>query len=202
MEACVVSSMQAYRAQSLGADRIEICTHLESGGMTPDENTVEALVESLSLPIRVMIRSTASGFEAHEEMLIEMIHSINRLKLFPIEGFVIGLLKNGSVDRGAMETLLMHAAPYPITFHKAIDQSGLIMEDITWMNSFPQIDTILTSGGAIYAVEGIDVILKMKSIFSGKIMAAGKILPHHLDFLHQKLNLEWYHGQRIVGDLS
>lgn len=149
-----------------------------------------------------MIRSTLQGFEANDEVLNEMLRSIDRFKMLTIEGFVIGLLKYGTVDRIAMEKLLRHAAPYPITFHKAIDQSSKVMEDIAWMNDFSGIDTILTSGGAVKAEDGIAHILMLKSIFNGKIMAGGAIEPVHFPSLHDKLQLEWYHGRSIVGRLG
>jgi len=170
--------------------------------MTPDANVVNELCRHLAIPIRVMIRSTPTGFEVNEELLDEMIYSIERFKMLPIEGFVAGLLKNGLVDRDAMEVILRHVDPLPLTFHKAIDESETVMDDVAWMNGFPGIDNILTSGGAIHAIEGMDRILLMKSIFKGTIMAGGKIIPQQITSLHKKLGLEWYHGRGIVGDLG
>jgi copper homeostasis protein len=97
-----------------------------------------------------------------------------------------------------MIILLRHAYPFHVTFHKAIDMSDDIADDIGWLNQFAQVDTLLTSGGAIKAVDGIDNILEMKSIFKGQIMAAGKIVPEVLPPLHSALRLEWYHGRSIV----
>jgi copper homeostasis protein CutC len=74
------------------------------------------------------------------------------------------------------------------------------MNDLKWLNQFPQIDTILTSGGALNAVDGIEQILMMKKIFNGKIMGAGKIIPKQLSSLHEQLGLDWYHGRNIVGE--
>jgi copper homeostasis protein len=71
------------------------------------------------------------------------------------------------------------------------------MEDISWLNQFSQIDTLLTSGGMPTAKEGIAQIREMKKYFSGKIMAAGKITPDVLQELHEALQLEWYHGRGV-----
>jgi len=148
-----------------------------------------------------MIRSTPIGFEADDETLMEMIYSIQQFKNLPIEGFVFGILKNDLVDQVQVNKLVMAADPFAITFHKAIDLSTDLMNDIKWLNQFPQIDTILTSGGALNATDGIEQLLMMKKTFNGNIMAAGKISPEQLSSLHEKLGLDWYHGQNIVGQL-
>lgn len=202
LEACVVSLAQALHAQQSGADRIEICSRLETGGMTPDINLVADLYSKLSIPIRVMIRETASGFEADEFVLKRMLQSIDELKKIPIDGFVIGVMKNNRVDQEAMKQIFKHCFPLPITFHKALDESNQVFKDVLWLNEFRAIDTILTSGGAINAGDGEEKILAMKSIFNGEIMAGGKIMPDQLGSLHEHLGLNWYHGRGIVGDLG
>ena len=201
LEACVTSTEQAIHSEKLGAQRIEICSRLETGGMTPDIDLVKELCKKLNIPIRVMIRPNPFGFEADQETVEAMIFSIDRFKLLPIQGFVAGVLKNNILDKESMRLLMMHAHPCPITFHKAIDDSSQWIEDINWLNNHPSIDTILTSGRAVNAMDGTDMILRMKSIFKGNIMAGGKITPLQIPLLHKKLGLNWYHGRGIVGDL-
>jgi copper homeostasis protein len=198
LEACVVSLEQALYAQQRGADRVEICSRLETEGMTPDTPLVATLCKQLQIPVRVMIRSTAEGFEVNENQLQEMVQSIIELKSLPVEGFVVGIMRHGRVDRQAMMTMIHHAFPFPITFHKAIDQSNDLLGDIEWLNQFPQIDTLLTSGGAVSATAGIEKILLMKSVFKAHIMGAGKITPGDLPMLHDRLDLGWYHGRGVV----
>lgn len=201
-EACVVSLSQALKAQQSGADRIEICSRLETGGMTPDVNLVLELYNQLTIPIRVMIRETEHGFEADDRVIERMLQSIDEFKKIPIDGFVIGVMKNNRVDQEVMKRIVKHAFPLPITFHKALDQSNDVFEDVSWINEIRQIDMILTSGGAINAKDGVEKILMMKSIFNGEIMAGGKILPEQLNSLHRILGLNWYHGRSIVGELD
>ena len=202
VEACVVSFSQAIQAQRKGADRIEICSHLATGGITPDLKLVIELVQKLDIPVRVMIRNTEVGFEADELILEKMVQSIEEFKSLPIDGFVTGVMKNNRIDKEAMKRIIIHSNPLPITFHKAIDGSDDINEDVLWINEFPALDTILTSGGAEKASDGIGKILEIKSLFSGSVMACGKIRPHQLDSLHEHLGLEWYHGRGIVGELG
>jgi copper homeostasis protein len=198
LEVCVVSLSQALEAQQKGAHRVELCARLETEGMTPDFQLVKLLCDELQIPIRVMIRATESGYEAGPAVLREMIDSITALKQLPIDGFVFGVLNSHRIDRAAMRILLDHAAPLPVSFHKAIDLSDDVRDELAWLNQQTQIDTILTSGGAVKAIDGIDKILEMKSQFHRQIMAAGKITSDVLPTLHETLQLTWYHGRSIV----
>ena len=198
LESCVTSLAQAIKAEAFGANRVELCVRLETEGMTPDIDLTSSVCIHLQIPVRVMVRSTEVGYEADAQVLQQMIDSINILKKLPIDGFVFGVMKNNRIDREAMRKLLAPAFPLPVTFHKAIDLSEDIRDDIEWLNLFSQVDTILTSGNATHAVDGIDQINYLKSIYKGNVMAAGKITPEVLPVLHQRLMLDWYHGKNIV----
>lgn len=198
LESCVVSLAQAIDAQERGADRVELCIRLETEGMTPDVELASSLCDHLRIPVRVMVRATEEGYEADGDVLQQMIDAIEALKKLPLDGFVFGIMKDNHIDRAAMMTLLHHAYPFHVTFHKAIDMSDDIDDDIKWLNQFAQIDTLLTSGGAIEAVDGIHQLREIKALFKGHVMAAGKITPEVLPQLHEALRLEWYHGRAIV----
>lgn len=198
LESCVTSLAQATKAEAYGANRVELCVRLETEGMTPDVDLTSSVSIQLQIPVRVMVRATEVGYEADEKVLQQMIDSINILKKLPIDGFVMGVMKNNRIDRAAMKKLFAPAYPLPITFHKAIDLSEDIKDDIEWLNLFSQVDTILTSGSALQAVDGIAQINYLKSIFKGNVMAAGKITPGVLPRLHDQLQLDWYHGRAIM----
>ncbi len=198
LESCVTSLAQAIKAEALGANRVELCIRLETEGMTPEVDLTSSVCIHLQIPVRVMVRANEVGYEADAQVLQKMIDSITILKKLPIDGFVMGVMKNNRIDREAMKKLFAPAYPLPITFHKAIDLSENIKDDLEWLNLFSQVDTILTSGGAAHAVDGIDQINYLKSIFKGNVMAAGKITPDVLPELHNRLGLEWYHGRAIV----
>lgn len=198
LESCVVSLEQALRVQKQGADRVEICANLELDGMTPSYHLTSAVCDRLKIPVRVMIRATSEGFAVDSHLLVEMIRAINEFKHLPIDGFVLGVMKNNRIDREMMEELIHQVTPFPITFHKAIDVSEDIDEDMYWLNQQTCIDTLLTSGGAIKAIDGMAKIKEMKSRFNGEIMAAGKIIPEDLPVLANELQLSWYHGSAIV----
>ena len=197
-EACIISLPEALHALDNGAHRLEICSRIETEGMTPDIQLVEEIIEKTKLPMRVMIRETEDGYAADDNVLIKMIQSIELFKKIKIDGFVFGLMKDGKIDREKMDVLLIKSHPIPITFHKAIDASVDWMDDLMWLNQQQQIDTVLTSGTKATALDGVDILLKMKSICGNKIMPGGKVTASNLQQLHELLQLEWYHGRRIV----
>jgi copper homeostasis protein len=199
LEACVVDFDQALAAALHGADRLELCSRLETEGMTPSIDLTSIIIEAVKTPIRVMIRETEAGFESDKHVLVKMELAIKEFKVLPVGGFVIGLLKNKRIDQDATRRLIEVCLPFPITIHKAIDQSADVMDDLVWLNQFPTVDTILTSGGKPTAREGIEEILKMKAVFKGNIMAAGKITNDQLSELHNSLSLPWYHGRNILA---
>lgn len=198
LESCITTVEEGIYAQQQGADRVEICSRLETEGMTPEIEVIETLCHQLTIPIRVMVRVTERGFEATQKELEEMIQSIHAIKKLPVDGFVIGVLKNNQLDREAMLQLLEAAYPLHVTVHKALDASATMMEDLNWINSQKQIDTVLTSGNAATAQEGAPVILEMKKLFDRHIMAGGKVRTGSFPLLHEQLELKWYHGRGIV----
>ncbi|HJW31174.1 MAG TPA: copper homeostasis protein CutC, partial [Saprospiraceae bacterium] len=133
-----------------------------------------------------------------EFILEKMISAIENFKSLSIDGFVIGLLQQDRIDREKMQKLINSALPFSVTIHKAIDLSSDPESDVKWLNQFETVDTILTSGGAVNAIDGVDQILKMKSWFKGEVMAGGKITGDILPTLHAQLGLRWYHGRNII----
>ncbi|MEO6132414.1 MAG: copper homeostasis protein CutC [Saprospiraceae bacterium] len=200
-EACVINLSQALNAEKAGAHRVEICSRLETEGMTPDTELVEEIIRKLNIPVRVMIRCTESGYHADKSEMQQMIDSIREFKRIHVDGFVVGIMKHDLIDKDVMLQVINHAAPVHITFHKAIDASHNLYRDLLWLNEHPSVDTVLTSGGATVARDAVDKIVMMKSFFKRNIMAGGKITANNLLALHEKLNLDWYHGRSIVGEL-
>ncbi len=131
----MISLDQAIDAQAHGADRVELCVRLETEGMTPDLQLTASLCDHLQIPVRVMIRATEEGFEANAHELQQMIDAIETLKQLPLDGFVFGVMKDHHIDRDAMITLLHHAYPFPVTFHKAIDMADDISDDLRMAES-------------------------------------------------------------------
>jgi copper homeostasis protein len=199
IEACVVSTAQALMAERHGADRLELCRDLHTGGLTPEFGMVVDMCSRISIPVRLMIRCTADGFAGTPEVIRRMTDEIRRFQALPVEGYVFGVMRGGRIDVENMARLIAAADGRPCTLHKAIDESTDPEADIALLNNLEGLDTILTSGGAQTALDGIDGIRRIRDRFRGEVMAAGRITPEMLPALHAALRLHWYHGRAITG---
>ena len=62
IEVCVTSFEDALKAQFLGANRVEVCTELSVGGVTPSLGLIEQILAELKIPIHVLIRPRSGDF--------------------------------------------------------------------------------------------------------------------------------------------
>lgn len=204
-EACVEKLAQAKRAQSLGANQIELCGRLDLGGITPDLDLVESALTELNIHIKVMVRPRGGGFVYTAEEIDVMAVTIEFLKGMGIREIVLGLLTNENrIDIAATRNLAEHAHPMKVTFHKAIDELENPVEGVRQLLTIPEITGVLTSGGKQTAREGGSKIKEMISVAQGKIqiIAAGKITDKNLVGIDQLIEADAYHGKLIVGDLN
>ena len=198
IESCCETILEALNAQENGADRIEYCYALDQQGLTPHFEELLELNRQVNIPIRPIIRPVDS-FQATQDHISAMLDSIQMFQSMNFEGYVLGLLDgNKRVDWKNLEKLLVKNSDSKITFHKAIDSSTKILEDIKILNNYPSIDYILTSGGSKTALDGAEMILKMSEISNAKIMAGGSILMSNLEKVKKAIPLSAYHGRKIV----
>ena len=61
-ELCVESLKAAQAAERGGADRIELCSRLEVSGVTPGERLIAGTIQTLSIPVYVLVRPRSGDF--------------------------------------------------------------------------------------------------------------------------------------------
>ena len=204
IEACVENINEALRAESLGADRVELCDNLKIGGTTPSAGTIAMAKQLLKIPIMVLIRPRGGNFIYSSNEIEIMKHDIEICKEIGINGVVIGALtKEHTVDKELVNDLISIARPLEVTFNKAIDITFNILEEFKNLMQ-TDIDRVLTSGGAKTAADGKDIINEMVSISNGKVkvISAGKIHHSDLPILQELIHSDEFHGKKIVGNLS
>lgn len=200
-EACVESLDEAIAAESSGADRIELCSRLDLDGLTPDEDLIKACLDKLKIPIKVMIRPRSGDFIYTTSELKEIYKSISLCKSHNISEIVFGAETiNYDLDLHIISEIAVRAYPMPVTIHKVIDRVRNPILDILKLKHFRNVKSILSSGQAYTATEGIENLLKMKAACANRftLIAAGKITAQNIDELHSKLDLKEYHGKKIV----
>ncbi|MGX5689133.1 copper homeostasis protein CutC [Arcticibacter tournemirensis] len=180
LEICANSIESALAAESGGADRIELCDNMSEGGTTPSYGTIKRCKDLLSIPVFPIIRARGGDFVYTEEEFEVMKTDVQMCKDLGCEGVVIGILKgDGNIDVDRCSELIALARPMQVTFHRAFDccidmKKGL--EDIISLGCA----RVLTSGGAVHAYEGMDVIKDLVEQAGGRIIVmAGSGVNHN-----------------------
>ena len=119
LEIAVTSAAGAVTARDGGADRVELCSALELGGVTPSQGLVEATVAT-GVPVHALVRCRPGGFVYDTDELDVMVREIRALVRSGVAGVVVGALReDGSLDVDALrwfvEAALDAAAPRPGT---------------------------------------------------------------------------------------
>ena len=203
-EACVERLDEAILAEKNGADRIELCSRLDLDGLTPHRKMIQDVINSVKIPVKVMIRPRGGNFVYHGKELDVMKEDILYCKRVNVSGIVFGVLKDDkTVDLIATRLLTDMAAGLEITFHKAIDEVSSIFTELDRLRSIKEITNILTSGAADSAMRGSHTLKEMVTRYKGQltIIAAGKISEQNIVKVHELIGAQEYHGRKIVGDL-
>ena len=164
LEICVDSLASARVAIAGGADRLELCSALAMGGLTPYAELLRQIRRESDIAIRCLMRPRAGDFLYREEEIQMMAAQIRELSELGANGFVIGCLTpEGDLDGEAMKPLVEAAQGGGLTLHRAIDVSRDLEK--TYRDAAALgIDTILTSGGAGNCTLGKEIIGKLLAL--------------------------------------
>ena len=161
LEICVDSLASARAAIKGGADRLELCSALLAGGLTPYGELLRQIRAESDIPVRCLMRSRPGDFLYTPEEIELMVQQIHALTEAGADGFVIGCLTaDGDLDICAMKPLVEACGNKGITLHRCIDVSRDPLETCRRAAELG-IDTVLTSGAAASCKLGIDTIAKL-----------------------------------------
>ena len=171
-ELCAESIQACLAAKDGGADRIELCSALSEGGVTPSTGLILEAIERTGLPIHVMLRPRGGDFVYSADEFHVMCRDLLHIRELGVSGFVLGLLNpDGTVDVTRTTQLVALADPFEVTFHRAFDQTADLtqaLEDVIQTGC----QRVLTSGGANTVNTGAQSLLSLVKQAGSRIEVA------------------------------
>jgi copper homeostasis protein len=173
LEICANSYQSAINAQKAGADRVELCSELSAGGITPSYGFLKKVSKEISIPVHVLIRPRSGDFRYSDDEFEIMKKNIKLCKEFGFNGIVSGVLNaDNSIDIQRTKELITLSKPLSFTFHRAFD-CVLNPEKSLEMLIEIGVHRLLTSGLQIKAENGIELLKRLQKIAKNKLI----ILP-------------------------
>lgn len=196
VEICIDSVESAIAAERGGAERIELCSDLLEGGITPGAGLIASVRRRVAIDLFVMIRPRGGDFCYTDLEFEVMREEIEHARHLGADGIVLGLLdEQGCVDVGRTRQLVELARPLPVTFHRAIDMTPdlhVALEDVLATGA----SRILTSGGAPDVTGGMTELARMVQAADGRItiMPGGGISADNITIIAETTGATEFHS--------
>jgi copper homeostasis protein len=183
VEVCAGSLADALAAAKAGADRIELCSATEVGGLTPSIGLLELVLERVKLPVMVMIRPRAGGFCYSEEEIHTALRDAERALSVGAHGIVFGFLtRDARIDVAHGKAFCEIAGARQTVFHRAFD---FVEDTLVAADQLAEIGVtrLLTSGRQPSALAGAALIRQLVDRVNGalKVMPGGGINSQNVD---------------------
>eukprot|EP00741_Cyanophora_paradoxa_P002611 tig00000615_g2533.t1 len=184
LEICVDSVESALAADKKGADRLELCSALTEGGLTPSHGLLSLVTSRLpDADVVAMIRPRPGDFLYSPEEFEVMKKDLDHAKAAGARGFAVGILSaDGRVDAARTAELVKMAAPLPVCFHRAFD---LTRDPFEALEALVRIGVrrVLTSGQKESALAGAATIKALQEKAAGRIevVAGAGITPGNVE---------------------
>lgn len=196
LEICAADMHSVHAAADGGANRVELCSGLAEGGMTPSAGFVAAALKVPGIRVHVLIRPRPGDFLYNEEEVDAMIADIKLMRSIGAHGVVIGALTpDGDVDVNVCAKLMAEAGKMSVTFHRAFD---LVRSPKDALEQIMELgcDRILTSGCAASALQGAQTLADLQKQADDRliILAGGGVSPDNAAEIMQKSGVHELHA--------
>jgi copper homeostasis protein len=173
LEVIATSPDDCVAAQAGGADRIELCSAMPLGGLTPSLGLLIEARAAMQLPVMAMIRPRPGGFDYSAPDFAVMLRDAELALAHGADGIVFGcLLPDGRVDINRVRALVQLAGRRETVFHRAFDVTP---DPYAAMDALIQLGVtrVLSSGQKPSALEGAANLAAFRSHVSGQL----QVLP-------------------------
>lgn len=195
LEIAVDSYESLINAQNGGADRIELCSALEIGGLTPSYGLIKQASKLEDIEVFVMIRPRSGDFYYNSTEIETMKLDIDAVKQAHLDGIVIGILdQEGRLDIDKFSEIVEYAKPLKVSLHRAFDVAKNSEDDIEKLIDIGII-RILTSGKMLNAPSGSNLITSLQKSYGNKIeiMPGSGVTSDNLEELYKTTGCKSYH---------
>jgi copper homeostasis protein len=161
LEICCGSIDDAIQAEKGGADRVELCSALFLGGLTPSVGTIQEAKTRLKIPVMVMVRPRGGGFCYTEAEIASMERDAEAAIDSAADGVVFGILQaDGKIDAKRTKRMRQLIGKRQAVFHRAFDVTPDPFKALEQLVDLG-ITRILTSGQKDTVPEGTELIAKL-----------------------------------------
>jgi len=195
LEVCIDNIESLYIAQQAGADRIELCSALTLGGLSPTSGLISQVTKHATIPVHVMIRPRDGDFLYSSDEVEMMLSEIHAAHVAGVQGVVFGVLnKQAQIDSDILTSLMKASKGLSVTFHRAIDcckDPKLAMETVLTAGC----DRVLTSGLASRIDLGVDCVKQMVDQSAGRlsVMAGAGITANNVSGIIRSTGINEVH---------
>ncbi|MDP3314884.1 MAG: copper homeostasis protein CutC [Devosia sp.] len=181
LEVCVADPQSLAAAIEGGAERIELCSALELGGLTPLPGLI-ALAATSGVETFALVRPRSGDFVFDSHDLDAMLRDIAAVRQSGLAGVVLGANHpDGTLDQATLARLLDEADGLGTTLHRAID---LVPDFAEATEAAIELgfDRVLTSGGAPTVLDGLGQLALVHATARGRIqvMAGSGLRPDNV----------------------
>lgn len=195
LETCVDSLLSAIEAEKGGASRVELCSNLVIGGVTPSLSLFRQVRKYTDLKVRVLLRPRYGDYCYNQYEFEELKEQVEMFKEEGADGVVVGILKaDGTLNVEQLAELKQSAGSIEIALHRAFD---MCIDPLVALEQVIELkyDTILTGGQALSAWDGRDILKKLQKKSQGRIeiLTAGGICREVIEKLLPYTGITSYH---------
>lgn len=204
LEIAVTTPDEAVRAVAGGADRLELSSALEVGGVTPSISAFRTVKEVVpeGFPVYVLLRPRPGGFDYTEREFDVMRHDAQAFMKDGARGLVFGILNSKGIDRARCQRLVDLSRGHAV-FHRAFD---FFPDQVSALEELIQLgfERVLTSGQAPTAEAGTDRLATLveEAGWQLEILPAGGIRPENVADLVRKTHCGQVHSSARAAALE
>ncbi len=181
LEVCIEDLAGLTAAREGGADRVELCSALQIGGLTPSHGFMKEAAR-MRIAAAALIRPRPGNFVFGDREQAIMLDDIAFARDLGLEGVVIGASReDGSLDMAALKEMCTAAGPLRICLHRVFD---LVPDPFVAIDQAADlgISRILTSGQHPAIEKGIPLLHRLVQHAGDRldIMPGGGVNPTNI----------------------